>query len=153
MNVNVLNFSEFTNLKLHLMHQLEGYFHKKLDHGRKLCLDEDLVLQDLADRLKSGYKNILVVHPPITSTEWYKHITNPSEYVRNKLQNPRRQRFIAPRTPTMHYHQNFSTTPYRTCTNKGISSAFHWERECCFNLNRVSPQDYVNNISSTQSPI
>ena len=75
LKVTETTFSEFTNLKLESMSQLEEYFHKKLNLGRNLQLTEDLILQGLTDGLKPEYKNILVTNPPQNSIDWYKVVS------------------------------------------------------------------------------
>lgn len=60
--INVPDFAEFTNWKLDSVCHLIEYFHKKLKCIRKLCLDENLILQGLTGGLKSEHRNILMVN-------------------------------------------------------------------------------------------
>lgn len=70
--VNMPNFAEFTNLKLEKMCNLEDYFLRKVDFGRKLVLSKSLILQGLTDGLKTEYQNVCTVNLPNTAKEWYR---------------------------------------------------------------------------------
>lgn len=43
-----------------------------MEHVRKLCLDENLILQCLTDGFKAEYINVSFVNPPSTASERYR---------------------------------------------------------------------------------
>lgn len=63
------SFSDFKNFKLDYISQLKEYFHENLEHNRKLCLNEFLILQRLTDKFRAEYKNVLVVNHQSTTIE------------------------------------------------------------------------------------
>lgn len=67
MKNNFPNWSDSANLKLNSVSQFEVYLKNRIWWN----LDEGLMLQCLSERLKACCKIVLVVHFPITPTEFY----------------------------------------------------------------------------------
>lgn len=56
------------------MSELEKYFHKQVEIGRKLHLFESIILHFLTGKLKQKKKTFLIVNPINNATECFKKV-------------------------------------------------------------------------------
>lgn len=63
----LISKSKFRNLE-----NLDNFFYKEVNIGKKLYFCETTLIQGLTDGLKPEFKNNIIVNFPNNTTEWYR---------------------------------------------------------------------------------
>lgn len=70
MDLDLTSFSEFTNLRFRQGSDLKDYFLKKVEIGKKLNLEREIIIEGLTEGLNPQIRQIIAANTPKTTTEW-----------------------------------------------------------------------------------
>jgi len=111
---NLKTFDEFNNLKYYIYHDLNKYFHTKIEIGRKLKLTNSLILEGLTDGMPYAVKQGLTISSPENLASWLNTATRLLS-----LEKPRMNQNGSRPHLNQNYHrpQFNSNYPYRPASN------------------------------------